>query len=476
VVSGTLTTGFTYPSTLLRAGNGAGDRVAKMVDGVTTDYVLDPAAGLTQVLQETTGGQAASYLYGADLLAQYDSGTWAYHVNDGLGSVRQLADPIGQVVQGYSFSPFGVPLGESGGEPYGFTGEQWDASAGLVFLRARYMQPTLGVFLSRDPWMGYEQMPGTNNGFNYAMGNPINLSDPSGLYPWSGIELMALCFDLHSLTHGVAPLGPHDPRSKTAKEAVELCRASYNKENWNKDIYRFGLGQDLPKTAHELFGWYVHEWRGKYKSDRLFFDGNEPLTRELATTSLVSDLRRRYYWRGENLSGPTHYDFKFLQYIQTGLLDISSFQSVPISFFMGSFWYQIKAVGSDRVGFRIDNDVTLESGSHIAGRFQDDEYFDSVEDLISPARRPDLANKSLAELIRDPEQYKLISILGRRTKEETEGSQGGGNLYQTFTWTERHDCYVRMHPLEGRPLPLLDIQVWSDFRRNTTDPEGFPPE
>jgi YD repeat-containing protein len=38
VVSGTLTTSFTY--------NGAGDRVAKTVDGVTSDYVLDPAAGL----------------------------------------------------------------------------------------------------------------------------------------------------------------------------------------------------------------------------------------------------------------------------------------------------------------------------------------------------------------------------------------------------------------------------------------------
>jgi hypothetical protein len=131
VVSGTLTTQFTYPSTLLRTGNGAGDRVAKTVDGVTTGYVLDgstglttgPAAGLTQVLQETTGGQTTSYLYGHDLLAQYDSGTWAYHVNDGLGSVRQLADPAGQVVADYSFSPFGVPLGESGGQPYGYTGE-----------------------------------------------------------------------------------------------------------------------------------------------------------------------------------------------------------------------------------------------------------------------------------------------------------------------------------------------------------------
>jgi RHS repeat-associated protein len=172
VVSGTLTTGFTY--------NGAGDRVAKTVDGVTTAYVLDPAAGLTQVLQETTDGQTTSYLYGHDLLAQYDSGTWAYHVDDGLGSVRQLADRAGQVVQGYSFSPFGVPLGESGGEPYGFTGEQWDASAGLVYLRARYYSPQTGRFITEDQVPGYVRIPKSLHVYVYAWNKPTLLTDPSG--------------------------------------------------------------------------------------------------------------------------------------------------------------------------------------------------------------------------------------------------------------------------------------------------------
>jgi YD repeat-containing protein len=118
VANGTLATEFTY--------NGAGDRVAKTVDGVTTDYVLDgstglttgPAAGLTQVLQGTTAGQTTSYLYGHDgstglttgLLAQHDSGTWAYHVNDGLGSVRQLVNPQGQVDHGRQALLNGSPM------------------------------------------------------------------------------------------------------------------------------------------------------------------------------------------------------------------------------------------------------------------------------------------------------------------------------------------------------------------------------
>ena len=179
VVSGTLTTQFAY--------NGAGDRVAKTVDGVTTDYVLDPAAGLTQVLQETTGGQTQSYLYGHDLLAQYDSGTWAYHVNDGLGSVRQLADPLGQVVQSYSFSPFGVPLGESGG---GY-GEIWYPE-----------RPTYLLRVSRATLHG----------------TPVPLDTPmpsgSGLAPNAGQEI-GLAFHLREVATGTQGSGagvPHTPR------------------------------------------------------------------------------------------------------------------------------------------------------------------------------------------------------------------------------------------------------------------------
>jgi RHS repeat-associated protein len=66
---------------------------------------------------------------------------------------------------------------------FGYSGEETDTS-GLVFLRARYMQPTLGIFLARDPWSGDQLRPGSMNGFNYAGGNPIIVVDPSGrCYP-----------------------------------------------------------------------------------------------------------------------------------------------------------------------------------------------------------------------------------------------------------------------------------------------------
>ena len=94
--------------------------------------------------------------------------------------MRGLADPAGQVVGSHSFSPFGVPLGESGGEPYGFTGEQWDASVGLVYLRARYYAPEVGRFTRRDPFPGFATKPQTFNAYPYTTNNPATLVDPSG--------------------------------------------------------------------------------------------------------------------------------------------------------------------------------------------------------------------------------------------------------------------------------------------------------
>jgi hypothetical protein len=41
------------------------------------------------VLVESTGAVTTEYVYGHDLLAEEDT-TWAWHLNDGLGSVRPL--------------------------------------------------------------------------------------------------------------------------------------------------------------------------------------------------------------------------------------------------------------------------------------------------------------------------------------------------------------------------------------------------
>ncbi len=71
------------------------------------------------------------------------------------------------------------------------------------------MNPRLGIFLAHDPWEGNVLRPGSLNGFNYGLGNPINLTDPSGkiLYPicWIIIILLAAACNGDSSSQQTAP-------------------------------------------------------------------------------------------------------------------------------------------------------------------------------------------------------------------------------------------------------------------------------
>jgi len=60
------------------------------------------------------------------------------------------------------------------------TGE-WTDNTGLVYLRARYYEPTIARFMTRDTWGGDMNQPMSYNSWLYTYANPINLTDQSGL-------------------------------------------------------------------------------------------------------------------------------------------------------------------------------------------------------------------------------------------------------------------------------------------------------
>jgi RHS repeat-associated protein len=62
-----------------------------------------------------------------------------------------------------------------------YQSEQKDSESGLIYLRARYYDPSIGRFTSQDPLSGSLSSPASQNGYNYANNDPINLNDPSGL-------------------------------------------------------------------------------------------------------------------------------------------------------------------------------------------------------------------------------------------------------------------------------------------------------
>ncbi len=171
VTDGIDTLGFRY--------DGDGTRLARIVNGTFITHTLDVGLGLPEVLVEHDT-VTTWYLHLPGGVATDDGATWTYSAVDGLGSVRQQLDANGQVVSEQSYRPFGSPLNKDGGAPYGFTGEWWESHAGLLYLRARYMQPGTGRLISKDLWPGHLRLPQTLHPYAYALNDPVNWLDPSG--------------------------------------------------------------------------------------------------------------------------------------------------------------------------------------------------------------------------------------------------------------------------------------------------------
>ncbi len=163
----------------------AGIRVASMIDGLESRYLVDPNVAYAQVLEEygADGEVNTSYVYG---IAQSDSNGVAFFHADGLGSNRVLTDVNAEVVAELDYDAFGRELLQEGADTeFQFAGEQRDDTLELDYLRARYYDPDLGRFISRDPFSGFLDDPYSQHKYQYAHGNPVNNTDPSGLFTLS---------------------------------------------------------------------------------------------------------------------------------------------------------------------------------------------------------------------------------------------------------------------------------------------------
>lgn len=182
----------------------AGNRIAKSSEGEYTKYLLDVNGELTYVLAEMNydGTEKCFYTRGDELISQERDGKKSYYVHDGHGSVRALADESGKVTDKYVYDAFGNLISSIGGtkNDFLFAGEQFDPVTGLYYLRARYMNPTVGTFISMDSYEGSIDDPVSLHKYLYANANPVNNSDPSGYMTFVGaIVASAICGILVSM-------------------------------------------------------------------------------------------------------------------------------------------------------------------------------------------------------------------------------------------------------------------------------------
>ncbi|HEX7281612.1 MAG TPA: RHS repeat-associated core domain-containing protein, partial [Vicinamibacterales bacterium] len=169
------------------AFNAMGHQVQKTDASGTTHYLVDPfgADNLSQVLREAGPSSTVEYVRaGNTLLSAQRAGGTSYYLHDGRMSTRLLADAAGSVTDRYDYDAFGNVLARSGATPneYLFAGQQLDAALRLYDLRARYYDPNAGRFTSRDPHPGQIFDPGSLHPYTYAHNDPVNRSDPSGLF------------------------------------------------------------------------------------------------------------------------------------------------------------------------------------------------------------------------------------------------------------------------------------------------------
>jgi RHS repeat-associated protein len=186
--------------------NGDNLRMSATSGTGSSTFAWNSAESIPQLLSDATSSYV--YLPGTNVPLEQISGSGSTITSDLLitganSEVRGLVQLQGtpslqsKLVNYTDYDSYGNPITASGGAaepggvgnpqtsinsnfvgttPFGFGGGYTDAT-GLIYLIARYYDPGSAQFVSVDPLV--EE---TNQAYEYASGNPVNLIDPKGLH------------------------------------------------------------------------------------------------------------------------------------------------------------------------------------------------------------------------------------------------------------------------------------------------------
>ena len=162
-----IATTYTYDGDNLRA--------TKTTNGITTNHILD---GMN-VVADITGTTTNSYSRGLSLYASKKGTETFSYLSNIHGDISAEIDSQNTIKRDY-YDNYGNNITEQITDmPFGYAGEYTDEETGLIYLRNRYYDPSIGRFITEDPIMD-----GTN-WYSYCDGNPVMFVDPWGLsgYP-----------------------------------------------------------------------------------------------------------------------------------------------------------------------------------------------------------------------------------------------------------------------------------------------------
>ena len=153
-----------------------GLRRSSTVNGVTTYYAYDGQTLIREMHKNVTTGalyNTATYLQGMR------GPEYRWYVYDGLGSVVGEVDVNGNLTSSPKYDVYGLVRANPGtaSSAMGFVGglgHLSEAGTGLIYMKARYYDPSLGRFVSQDTAKDGVDW------FAYCDNNPVNEADSDG--------------------------------------------------------------------------------------------------------------------------------------------------------------------------------------------------------------------------------------------------------------------------------------------------------
>lgn len=263
------------------------DRRVSRIEGSTTNYFVYDGNQVVADL-DGSGNLLRTYLWGAgidNLLSFTDHTTTNtyYVIKDHQNTVIALTDSSGAVVESYDydaygrtriFSAIGTELTASAyGNRYCFQGREIDWATGLYCFRARWYNPEIGRWLSRDPI-------GISGGLNLYVAfdcNPVYYTDPFGLSfrwhgKWGGPGWAAGQWKSESkLTPSDLEVRPTDPRDQAYQNHdIDICEGQKHTPGhdrelgknllkvppWRKSFWMTDRGVPVPASLEAAF-WFT---------------------------------------------------------------------------------------------------------------------------------------------------------------------------------------------------------------------------
>ena len=162
---------YSYDGTSARVGKTVG--TAASTETETTKYYNMGATVLNEV--SSNDGNTTN-LIGAGIEARLNVSGGYFLQKNAHGDVTAAISGTERVAT-YDYDAFGNTLVEEGeiNNPIRYSGEYLDEESGLIYLRARYYDPSVGRFISEDP------IRDGMNWYAYCGNSPIMFADPSGL-------------------------------------------------------------------------------------------------------------------------------------------------------------------------------------------------------------------------------------------------------------------------------------------------------